>query len=101
MGVAGEKTYLNVAYAEKDAAKALGAKWDAAAKKWYVPPNTELAPFAKWQTTDVEQSSGSKVKSSAVKNTVSAKPVATGGGVLTYPADKNFVAYSGDEPPWD
>lgn len=30
------KTYLNVPFAEKDFAKRYGAKWDAAAKKWYV-----------------------------------------------------------------
>jgi hypothetical protein len=29
------KIYMNVQYAEKDAAKAGGAKWDAGAKKWY------------------------------------------------------------------
>lgn len=33
------KTYLNVPYAEKDYVKRCGAKWDAAAKKWYVSGN--------------------------------------------------------------
>jgi len=32
----GGKIYLAVAYAQKDAAKKLGAKWDAKRKKWYV-----------------------------------------------------------------
>jgi len=31
------KVYLNVAYAEKEEAKALGAKWDPTKKKWYAP----------------------------------------------------------------
>ena len=31
------RIYLNVPFAEKDAAKALGARWDAKARKWYVP----------------------------------------------------------------
>lgn len=44
----GEKTYLAVSKAEKDEAKALGARWDKDAVKWYVPAGTDTAPFAKW-----------------------------------------------------
>jgi hypothetical protein len=29
------KTFLNVSYAEKDAIRELGAKWDHVHKKWY------------------------------------------------------------------
>lgn len=39
---------LFVPYAEKDAAKSLGAKWDAVAKTWYVPDGIESASFQKW-----------------------------------------------------
>lgn len=31
------RVYLNVSYAEKDSAKALGAKWNPGQKKWYAP----------------------------------------------------------------
>lgn len=41
-------TYLTVDYKEKDAAKALGAKWDAAQRQWFVPEGRDLAPFAAW-----------------------------------------------------
>ena len=41
-------TYLTTSYAQRNEAKALGAKWDAAASKWYVPDGLDLAPFAKW-----------------------------------------------------
>lgn len=41
-------TYLDVPFREKDDAKALGARWDAAARKWYVPDGKELAPFNAW-----------------------------------------------------
>jgi hypothetical protein len=44
----GEKTYLNCLFAEKDEAKALGARFDGDAKKWYVPDGVDPAPFAKW-----------------------------------------------------
>ncbi|AVR96438.1 DUF5710 domain-containing protein [Pseudoduganella armeniaca] len=39
---------LKVPFAEKDEAKALGARWDAALKKWYVPAGVDPAPFARW-----------------------------------------------------
>ncbi|RYH15200.1 hypothetical protein EON65_32145 [archaeon] len=41
--------YLQVPYEDKDAVKALGAKFDANVKKWYVPPNADIKPFYKWQ----------------------------------------------------
>ncbi|MEY4720067.1 MAG: hypothetical protein RL563_2685 [Pseudomonadota bacterium] len=39
---------LKVPYSEKDRAKQLGAKWDAAAKTWYVIGVDDLWPFLKW-----------------------------------------------------
>jgi hypothetical protein len=99
------KTYLNVPFAQKDAAKALGARWDAANKKWYVPDNKDITLFAQWQpqsglmespitTTSKPRSQIPSAKASSSANNDT--PVAT-----TYPADKNFIAYNGDEPPWD
>lgn len=35
-------------FAEKDAAKALGARWDPARKTWYVQNVADLAPFQRW-----------------------------------------------------
>ena len=40
--------YIDVPYKEKDAAKALGAKWDYRKTKWYVPPHHDIRKFAKW-----------------------------------------------------
>ncbi|EBG6386483.1 DNA primase [Salmonella enterica] len=39
---------INVPYAEKDEAKILGAKWDAANKTWYVPDGVSVDHFLKW-----------------------------------------------------
>ncbi len=39
---------LKVPFAEKDSAKALGARWDAAKKNWYVKDVAELTPFLRW-----------------------------------------------------
>jgi len=41
--------FLNVPYAEKDDARALGARWNPTRKRWYVPDGVDPAPFAKWQ----------------------------------------------------
>jgi len=35
-------------FAEKDAAKALGAGWDAAKKVWYIIDVADLTPFLRW-----------------------------------------------------
>lgn len=35
-------------FAEKDAAKALGARWDAAKKCWYIVDVADLTPFSRW-----------------------------------------------------
>ena len=43
-----ERTYLAVPYAEKDQAKALGAKWDREAKAWFAPAGTDLQPLSAW-----------------------------------------------------
>lgn len=43
-----ERQYLTVAYAEKDQAKALGARWDAMARRWFVPEGVNPDGFARW-----------------------------------------------------
>jgi hypothetical protein len=45
------KVFLQVPFREKDAVKALGAKWDANTKKWYVPEGLDVGPFAQWVET--------------------------------------------------
>jgi Domain of unknown function (DUF5710) len=42
------KRFLNVPFAEKDAAKALGARWDATRKKWYVPQGVDANLLSQW-----------------------------------------------------
>lgn len=41
-------TFLDVPFKEKDEAKSLGARWDADARKWYVPAGKDLALFQAW-----------------------------------------------------
>lgn len=39
---------LKVPFAEKDKAKRLGARWDAAKRVWYVEDKEDLSPFLQW-----------------------------------------------------
>ena len=40
--------FLNVPYAEKEEAKALGARWDPMRRKWYLTDRRQYARCAKW-----------------------------------------------------
>lgn len=42
------RTNLKVPYAEKDEARKLGARWDAARKTWYVENVENIAPLMRW-----------------------------------------------------
>lgn len=42
------KTYLVTPFADKDRAKALGARWDPARKAWYVENVADLSAFSRW-----------------------------------------------------
>ena len=42
-------------YEDKDEAKSLGARWDAAKKVWYIVNPTNLKPFARWLSKDVQE----------------------------------------------
>ena len=96
------KTYLNVSYAQKDAVKALGARWDPANKKWYVPANIDITLFAAWRLDSVSVEPEIKtLRGNDATNLIINTDKNAAAGVITYPADKNFVAYDGQVPPWD
>lgn len=60
---------LKVPYAEKDEAKALGARWNSARKSWYVPDGVDEAPFTRWFAA------GGDAPAAVSKDTFSAKQV--------------------------
>ncbi|OQY48839.1 MAG: exodeoxyribonuclease VII large subunit [Candidatus Parabeggiatoa sp. nov. 2] len=43
-----EPIFLDCPFSEKDEAKQLGAKFDWAKKKWFIPVDLEIEPFTKW-----------------------------------------------------
>ena len=72
-----DRTYLAVPYAEKDQAKAHGAKWDREAKAWFAPAGTDLAPLNAWlpprvalhiePTLDPRQEFGEAIRQAGLK----------------------------------
>lgn len=58
---------LQVPYAQKDAAKSMGARWDCAGKTWYVPPGVLATSFERWMPT-VEARKKSTPKKPAKKS---------------------------------
>jgi hypothetical protein len=43
----GKITLLEVPFAEKNQVKALGGRWDAKKRKWFVPERKDLTPFSR------------------------------------------------------
>src|ERR1700730_5808787 len=41
--------WLRVPYEEKNEAKALGARWDPSARKWFVPDGMDPETFERWR----------------------------------------------------
>jgi putative DNA primase/helicase len=59
-----------VPFKEKEAAKALGAKWDRQEKSWYVPGGVNLAPFAQWEKPAVTAETDALKAATANENLV-------------------------------
>ena len=68
------RTNLKVPFAEKDEAKKLGARWDAARKLWFVDGKADMAPFARWAPTAHNEAADHV----APKSTSAAKQQSTG-----------------------
>lgn len=66
---------LKVPFAEKDEAKKLGARWDAARKLWYVEGRDDVSAFARWSPTPHEAKAAAPRPARAA---VPARPEAVG-----------------------
>jgi hypothetical protein len=94
--MAATKVFLNVPFTQKDEAKALGARWDATQKKWYVLDDKDLSPFSQWQSQTTLGSTHRQIVNTPT-------PVSTksnNAGTMTIAQHKEFVAYNGELPPW-
>ena len=91
-----------VPFAEKDRAKALGARWDAARKVWYVQGVENLDAFAEWMPGQRTQSiTGAETSSPAARPIRAVQPhqrvAATSAGVIT---GARVIPLSCDCLPW-
>lgn len=55
---ASERHYLVVPYSQRAAAKAAGAKWDAAAKSWFADPKADISRLEQWKPENVPLQQG-------------------------------------------
>lgn len=83
--------FLNASFKEKDAVKALGARFDFAAKKWFVPEGMDLQPFAPWLPAEASVS-GPPTRQDEDKRSRAQSAQAADAGVA-------FRSYATDEAP--
>ena len=70
-------------FAEKDAAKALGARWDSTKKLWYIVDVADLTPFLRW-IPNLEAASQESVGSDAqARRQVEPDSIRRSAGVIT------------------
>lgn len=92
------RTDLQVPFAEKDEAKRLGARWDAARKVWYVQNTTELDAFSRWLPTGIDKSA---VAAAPRKAAVARKTQNSGAGIVVVGSSYVEQPRVCDCPPWD
>lgn len=87
-------------FAEKDAAKALGARWDATKKLWYIVDIADLTPFLRW-IPNLEAATVDAVDSGArPTQPIEPNPIRRSAGVITTSTVE--VAHCGcNVHPWD
>ena len=92
---------LKVPYAEKDQAKALGARWNNERKVWYVPDGEQTAPFAKWIVAGQSDDAPALAKSAKPAKVDSTHGSSRGVGTRPYRSARSsrtspgFVGYPG------
>jgi hypothetical protein len=76
-------------FAEKDAAKALGARWDSARKLWYIVDVADLTPFLRW-IPNMDAAAAEAVESVALPSKSSAEKalIKRSAGVITTSTSK-------------
>lgn len=64
--------FLDVPYAEKDDAKALGARWNPTRRRWYVPDGVATEAFEKWLPKGGSTGANGRVDAYAGKTVIGA-----------------------------
>ena len=74
---------LKVPFSEKDAVKALGARWDSAKKVWYIKDVADLNPFLQWLPNLGAAANGATTGKSLQPTDRKTDPLNRSGGVTT------------------
>lgn len=95
---------LNVPFAAKDQAKALGARWDPQQRSWYVPLGADIQPFQAWWPQELKEQGGEAMaqmsKTAAVpKAAPPARKPAAASAIITGPAE--VAPDTSDKLPWE
>ena len=77
---------LKTPFADKDAAKALGARWDGTRKLWYITDVADLTPFMRWIPDLAAASQDAAPLPTQPKPASAFKPARQTAGVTTKPA---------------
>ena len=86
-------------FAEKDAAKALGARWDSTKKLWYIVDVADLTPFLRW-IPNMDVATADALASGTLPDPSDKVPIKRSAGIVTTSTVK--VAYCGcTERAWE
>jgi hypothetical protein len=93
---------LQVPYEQKDTAKAMGARWDAARKIWFVPDGVLATPFERWMPAHAGMAKKPPKKSSQKKGGKKRPAKRVDGYVGKRTVGKDYKESVGAVgPPWD
>jgi len=87
-------------FAERDAAKALGARWDSTLKTWYIQNVADLTPFQRWIPATANGSVVSAARPGRPSHRSAMAPPSGGGAAVTQSVAER--AHCGcDVLPWE
>ena len=86
-------------FAEKDAVKALGARWDASKKLWYIVDVTDITPFFRWIPNMEAATGGSGTAAQTTKPT--SKPLKPSQSTASSKSVNDVPHCGCHVPPWE
>jgi hypothetical protein len=89
--------YMNVPYAEKDQAKALGARWNPIKKQWFIESPESLQPFLRWLPRHLMKPNTERPQKPQKPRRRHDRRTYHGTTVGVHFTE----AYAGDAPPWE
>ncbi len=90
---------LQVPFSAKDQAKSLGARWDPAARSWYVPHGVDIQPFKPWWPAGLQDAPS---PTAATRASLAPKTAPrTSGAAAVYTGPGTVAVDASDKLPWE